>query len=228
MRLLRALPLLALLACSSAPPPAGSDAARSVADAAVAPGSDAATTSGTDDAMASSSDDAAASPDAPPVSALSCPPEAPFGRAVGQIAPELSLPDCDGTMHSLHALCERDAVWLFELADWCPPCRSFAMSEANRLYDRFQGEAPERFEGWVVVSEDSGFDPATSATCEEIRARYGLHAPVLFDTEGLLQSAFGVAPNEVQIVLGRGAEIRFVGHYAGDEVEAELARALAP
>ena len=156
-----------------------------------------------------------------------CPPTGPYGQRVGDVAPDIALTDCDGNTHSLHALCDREAVWLFELALWCPPCREFAMSGANRVYDRFRGEAADSFEGWVVVSEDASFEPATSTTCREVRERYGLHAPVLFDTEGVLQSAFGVASNEVQIVLGPGGRIEYVGHYGADEVEAEIARTLA-
>ncbi len=50
---------------------------------------------------------------------------------------------------------------------------------------------------------------------------------MLFDTEGLLQEALGVAANEVHVVLEQGARIRFVGHYAGAEVEAQIASVLA-
>jgi peroxiredoxin len=178
-----------------------------------------------DDAPSTSDAGAVLGSDAP--SGGLCPPAGPFGQRVGDVAPDVTLTDCDGNTHSLHALCDREAVWLFELALWCPPCRDFAMSGANRVYDRFRSEAGDAFEGWVVVSEDASFEPATSATCREVRERYGLHAPVLFDTEGLLQSAFGVASNEVQIVLGPGARIGYVGHYGADEVEAEIARVLA-
>lgn len=199
------------------------DASREARDAFAPQSSDAGLT--LDDASSTSDAGAVLGSDAP--SDGLCPPAGPFGQRVGDVAPDVTLTDCDGNTHSLHALCEREAVWLFELALWCPPCRDFAMSGANRVYDRFRTEAGDAFEGWVVVSEDASFAPATSTTCREVRERYGLHAPVLFDTEGVLQSTFGVASNEVQIVLGPGARIGYVGHYGADEVEAEIARVLA-
>jgi peroxiredoxin len=199
------------------------DASREARDAFTPEGSDAGLT--TDDAASASDAGSVLGSDA--ASGGLCPPAGPFGQRVGDVAPDVTLTDCDGNTRSLHALCDREAVWLFELALWCPPCRDFAMSGANRVYDRFRTEAGDSFEGWVVVSEDASFEPATSTTCREVRERYGLHAPVLFDTEGVLQSEFGVASNEVQIVLGPGARIAYVGHYGADEVEAEIARVLA-
>lgn len=153
------------------------------------------------------------------IDAPMCPPSGPTGRAAGDIAPDLTLTDCDGVEHTLYDLCERRAVWLFEFADWCPPCREFAGGSANRIYDRFQG--PD-FGAWMVISEDAGFTGADAADCTEIRDRYGIHMPVLFDTSGALQSAFGVASNEIHIVLSEGMKIEWVGHYAGNEVESRI------
>ena len=189
-----------------------------------------------DDAGTPSTDAAAASDasDPPPVDAggpadagpLSvCPPQAPFGSDPGEVAEDLVLMDCDGVAHSLHELCDRDAVWLFEMADWCPPCRDFASADANRIYDRFE---PASFGAWMVVSEDAGFAAADAEDCAAIRDRYGIHMPVLYDPTGAFQAAFGVPSNEVHVVLRRGAVIDWVGHYAGDEVESRIEAVLAP
>lgn len=186
---------------------AGSDA--QVGDGGV----DAARTMGTD---ASGLDASATAP--------MCPPEAPFGRAVGETMGDLVLLDCDGVERSLHSLCDRQAVWLFEYADWCPPCRSFASSSANRIDARFAGPG---FASWMIVSEDDGFGPPDAETCRAIRERYGITMPVLFDPEGRLQSLLGVAPNEVHVVLTEGARIDWIGHYAGSEVESRIESALA-
>jgi len=156
-----------------------------------------------------------------------CPPEGPFGPNRGDVAEELVLMDCDGVAHSLHELCDREVTWLFELADWCPPCRSFARNDANRIYDRFVAERGEAFAGWMVISEDAGFDPADAADCAEIRERYGIHMPVLIDPTGAFQSQFGVTSNEVHIVLTEGAVIGWKGHYAGDQVEDRIEAAFA-
>lgn len=154
-----------------------------------------------------------------------CPPAPPFGADAGDVAEDLVLMDCDGVAHSLHDLCDRDAVWLFEMADWCPPCRAFASGDANRIYDRFEGES---FAAWMVVSEDAGFDAADAEDCAAIRDRYGIHMPVLYDPTGAFQAAFGVPSNEVHVVLRRGAVVDWVGHYAGHEVESRIEAVLTP
>ncbi len=153
-----------------------------------------------------------------------CPPTPPFGRAPGETIGELVLRDCDGVEHSLHELCDRQAVWLFEFADWCPPCRSFASSDANRIYRAFSSES---FAAWMVISEDAGFAAPDAADCAAIRDRYGIEMPVLIDPTGALQSLLGVAPNEVHVVLGEGARIDWVGHYAGSMVESRIRATLA-
>lgn len=149
-----------------------------------------------------------------------CPPTPTgSGQVAGDVAADLVLMDCDGNPHSLHDLCERDAVWLFEFADWCPPCRSFASSSMNRIYSRFEGE---RFEAWMVISADAGFGAPDAEDCAAIRDRYGAALPVLFDPTGAFQDHFGVAANEVHIVLSRGARIEWIGHYAASQVEARI------
>lgn len=211
--------VLFLSACTASPPTSERDAARLERDSDPAEATDAAPSV----LDASSLDAALEQPDAG-AAVEACPPAGPFGQRVGDTAEDVVLMDCDGVEHRLHDLCDRRAVWLFELAAWCPPCRAFAMSEANRVYDRFA--ASSDFEGWVVISENASFDPATRMDCEEIRARYDLHAPVLFDPEGRFQAAFGVPANEVHVVLGAGAEIRYVDQYAADEVEDRIAAVL--
>ena len=171
--------------------------------------------------------DAGSTVDAGAMSSL-CPPAGPFGSAVGDVSPDITLLDCDGNPHSLHSLCERDVVWLFEFADWCPPCRAFAMTQANTVYDTNLAAHPGEFEGWMVISETSSFGRPTAATCAAVRDRYGVHMPVLIDPDGLLQTALGVAPNEIHVVLEQGARIRWIGHYAGDEVAAQIDAAFAP
>lgn len=212
---------IAVAGCTTAPddtPDAGrlamSDAGAVFDDAGSAP---------TDAAVDPGPDAGSPSPDAGPPAL--CPPTGPFGDDPGEIAEDLVLMDCDGVAHSLHDLCERDVVWLFEMADWCPPCRAFADGDANRIYDRFTSESAS-FEGWMVISEDSAFAPADADDCAAVRDRYGIHMPVLYDPAGAFQAAFGVPSNEVHVVLRRGAVIDWIGHYAGDEVESRIESAL--
>lgn len=227
------LPLRSLLAfalcatgltagCTSEPPTDAPDAFVPMDPDAAAPGGgDAGAGMGSDDAGAPDS-----GVDAGPPPAM-CPPSGPYGPDAGDVAQELVLMDCDGVEHSLHSLCDREVTWIFELADWCPPCRSFARDDANRIYDRFVAEHGDAFAGWMIVSEDMGFDPADAADCAAIRERYGIHMPVLIDPTGAFQDQLDVASNEVHVVLTEGAVIDWKGHYAGDRVEGRIEGAFA-
>lgn len=156
--------------------------------------------------------------------ATSCPPAGPFGTRVGDTAPDFTLMDCDGNPHTLHGLCDAEVVWLFELADWCPPCRRFAQSRANEVYDAY---ASESFAAFTIISENSSFGPPTQEQCREIRDRYGLRMPVLYDPEGRFRRALDVPVNEVHVVLERGAVIDWIGHYGAGEVSDRIAAAFA-
>ena len=215
--------LASLAACGGSPPtpsPDGGprpDAGGGGADAGIAAGTDAGP-------PADGGGQADASRAADGGEGLVCPPSGPTGSAVGEIAPDLRLMDCDGVEHSLHDLCDRQALWLFEFADWCPPCRTFASSRMNPIY---ASHASESFEGWMVISADAGFGRPDAADCAEIRSRYGVTMPVLFDPTGAFQTAFGVAANEINIVLSEGARIEWVGHYASSEVDSRITEVLA-
>jgi len=201
--------LLSLAACDESTPPAGA------ADAGPPDlgGTDAGV-GGTD-----AGTDAGAPPGGP-----TCPPAGPYGTAVNDLAADFTLMDCDGAPHTLHELCDRQAVWLFEFADWCPPCRSFARSEVNRIYERFEGES---FAAYFVISEDDGFGEPSAETCAEIRDRYGLTMPVLFDPGTTFEDTLGVASNEVNVVLREGGVIAWKGRYAADRAEGTIEAVLS-
>ena len=153
-----------------------------------------------------------------------CPPVGPYSNGVGDIARDVRLMDCDGVEHSLHELCESEAIWIFEYAQWCPPCRDFARDHANQIYARFRDQGVS---AWMVISENNDFDPADATLCATVRERYGIEMPVLFDPEGRLQSTFAVAPNEVQLLMSRGGRIEWKGRYAGSQVEGRIEQLLA-
>ena len=153
-----------------------------------------------------------------------CPPSGPTGAGVGDIAPDVRLMDCDGVEHSLHELCDRPATWIFEFADWCPPCRAFARDQVNEIYAR---RSVDGAAGWMVISAASDGSAPDAALCAEVRDRYSINMPVLFDPEGRIQSAFNVPSNEINIVLREGAVIDWVGQYSANQVDARIADALA-
>lgn len=53
-----------------------------------------------------------------PVSPGSCPPEAPFGTEQGNVAPDVTLYDCDGQAVQLRDLCPRQGALLYAFAAW--------------------------------------------------------------------------------------------------------------
>lgn len=113
-------PVLVLLAigaaaaCSEAPVSRGEDASSSGADGAAPTDAGFFADAAAEDAGA----DAGLGGEADAGLAALCPPGGPFGTAVGAIAPDLELSDCDGNRYSVHALCEKKAAWLFAFAGW--------------------------------------------------------------------------------------------------------------
>ena len=123
-----------------------------------------------------------------------CPPRAPFGTTVGNTTEDLTFYDCDGAPHTLHELCAHEAVWVYQFAEWCEPCRSFVQTHVNAIYDEKRAVYGELFEGWLVISENSEQGQPDAAFCATVRERYGLRMPVFFDPTGAFQRTFQVVP----------------------------------
>ncbi len=153
-----------------------------------------------------------------------CPPVEPYGTDVGDIAPDVTLLDCDGVEHSLHDLCDAPVSWVFEYAEWCPVCRDFAPT-AQMLYDRHE---PDGLRAFVVISAADDFGPPDAALCAEVRMRYGLTMPVLYDPTGAFASTLEAPSNDYNLIMTRGMRIAWEGHYADSSVEGQLAAAFAP
>ena len=152
-----------------------------------------------------------------------CPPSAPFGTETGDVAPDVTLLDCDGVEHSLHELCEREVSWVFEFTDWCPPCRAFA-DRADEVYAAYEGED---LGAWFVISENDSFGPPTAELCAEIRDRYGLPMTVLYDPEQRFSDVLDAPTNDFHLVMKRGNVIEWTGHYADSRIEDQLDAAFA-
>lgn len=223
METMRTLLLATMLAfafgcADEAAPPAGGDAAID-APPFDAGAFDAGTDAGTDAALGV---DAADTSDAA-MGAL-CPPAGPFGTAVGDIAADVTLFDCEGNEVRLHELCEAQVSWLFEFADWCPPCRSFASRDLENVWTTYSAMGVQAY---MVVSEDRDFAVADAADCAEIRDRYSLTMPVLYDPTGAVQTALAIDSNATNVIFERGMRIRWKDKYAESEVADQLAAALA-
>ena len=156
-----------------------------------------------------------------------CPPRAPFGTNIGDTTVDATFFDCDGNPHTLHELCAHEAVWIYEIADWCGPCRDFVQSHANRIYDERRAALGERFEAWILISEDARMGPASAALCASVRERYGLHMPVLFDPTATFQTTFQVVSNQMHLVLSDEGQIEALGPLSSTEVDARIDLALS-
>lgn len=145
-----------------------------------------------------------------------CPPVGPYGNAVGDIASDVELYDCDGTAVSLHELCESDVSVVYTFAAWCPVCRSHMESgRPNQLLD----DHPSGLTEWVVVTQLSDGSNANAELCSATRDQYSLKGRVLFDPNDALRSTLGVQVNSGALLLTRGQRIDLKLGYDFDAVE---------
>lgn len=157
-------------------------------------------------------------PDAGP-----CPPAGPYGTTVGEVAPDLELPDCEGTPHRLHATCG-EPLWIFEFAGWCPPCRQFAAG----LEARAQAALASGVQVWMIVSANDDFGRPDAAVCRRYREQYGLTFPVLYDAQGQFQQRLRTAQNAVNVVIDAEGVITFHRQFASDADVAAAVQGVQP
>jgi len=151
-------------------------------------------------------------------------PDAPIGRDVGQLIPEVTLLDCDGNPVSTRSLCEHDVGWIFEYAGWCPPCQVFATG-VEGIYQR--GLERGDLRALFIISELVDFSPPDAAACARIRERFGLTMPVLIDPDGVFRARFEVAASDVNIVTRRGV-VTWWSRFGDAFVELAIQQAFAP
>jgi peroxiredoxin len=118
-------------------------------------------------------------------------------------APDFSLPDLSGTMHTLSSY-KGKVVFLNLWTTWCPPCR-MEMPAMERLYRRLR----DRDFVMLAVSADEGGKAAVAPFVEEL----GLTFPVLLDPEGRLSPRYGVTGYPETFVIGRDGKV--VNHTIG-------------
>ncbi len=78
-----------------------------------------------------------------------------------------------------------------------------------------------------MISATRDFGAPSQATCAEIRDRYGLTMPVLFDPTGALQTGLDIDSNAQNVVFTRGMRIDWVGKFAEAEVASRIDAAFA-
>jgi len=139
----------------------------------------------------------------------------------GFSAPELVLPDSDGTLHALSSYRGRVVVLNF-WASWCPPCRA-----EMPAFERIHQELAAR--GLTILAVN-----ATSQDTRQAALRFteelGLTLPVLFDDNGSAQTSYRIRALPTTFFIDRRGIIRQVvvgGPLAGAVIESVVNDLLA-
>ncbi|MFK8001404.1 MAG: redoxin family protein [Polyangiales bacterium] len=223
-RCLPAFLLCFALACGDddVPPAGGFDAGGTVdsgagrADAApstdAGPQSDAGSSADASDGVDAGTDAGAELDGGPAEDAGSsmCPPMGPFGTAVGDIAPDAMLEDCDGNPVSLHAACGESATWLYRFSEWCPPCQRFVRDDAESFYQQFAEDGVQAF---VVIAQNSRGEIATRSDCARLSEQFGLSFPVLVDPRNEM-NALGIQVNAEAMAFDSDMRILYSEQYS--------------
>ncbi len=151
-----------------------------------------------------------------------CPPPPPYGFEVGDTLANFVVYDCAGTPFRIHELCETDVVWIWELAEWCSPCRRFAGGFYDDIYQRYESAYGERFSGLAVITADEELNLPNEAICAELRDRYGIESPLYFDPTGNFRSVLGGLSNDVHAIMTRGMHVEWVMQFGGEFVDRRL------
>jgi len=140
------------------------------------------------------------------------------GRAIlGSPAPRLTLKTIDGDVIDLGSLYGKKAVYLKFWATWCVPCRQ----QMPHFEHAYETAGPDL----AVIAIDVGFNDSIDAI-RAYRKKLGITMPIVFD-DGSLGAAFHLRVTPTHIVIGRDGRIQYVGHLAGQELDAALLGARA-
>ncbi|MBX7197383.1 MAG: hypothetical protein K1X94_35360 [Sandaracinaceae bacterium] len=152
-----------------------------------------------------------------------CPPAPPYGTQVGDVLSDFTVYDCAGTPIQLHSLCETDVVWMWELAEWCSPCRRFAESYYDDIESHYESAYGERFAGLAIITADDQLNLPNEAICAELRDRYGIDSPLYFDPTGRFRDLIGPGySNDVHVILTRGMRIEWAMQFGGEFVNRRI------
>lgn len=152
--------------------------------------------------------------------ALGCPPAPPYGTQVGDLAPDVTLYDCDGNAVQLHSLCAHQAAAVYTFAIWCPVCKAHMDNgEPQALYAQYQNDD---FDMFVVVTQTATGALPDETHCVATRDAYNLKMPVLVDKDGALEKTLGLSVNSGALALSHGAKIELLQSYGFDALSQKL------
>lgn len=123
-------------------------------------------------------------------------PDAPASVNPGDIMTEFSLPDVDGTMHSLP---KGEVVLLNFWATWCPPCRKEIPSMAV-LHDKYAAQGLKV----IAVSVDK-----ERRNLKAFMREYSLPFQVLHDADSTVAHGYGVFRYPESFLIDRNGKVLF-------------------
>jgi len=144
---------------------------------------------------------------------------APTVVAIGQPAPDFTLPNLNGKLVSLHDN-KGKIIFLNFWATWCVPCRK-EMPSMEKLYQALKGEP---FEILAVSIDSYGADVVAP-----FMADYQLSFPALLDTDGTVRRRYNVNNIPQTFIIDKEGVIvsKFIGsHDWSDEKEIQHFRDL--
>ena len=124
------------------------------------------------------------------------------GAMVGELAPDLSLPDMSGRQLSLSQFRGQKVLLAF-WASWCPPCQT-EMASLQSLHDN------PAVRNLKILAVNVGEKKGQIAS---FIARNQLSLPILFDAEGVVQRRYGV--HQLPIVFLVDGQGRIIARHLG-------------
>lgn len=152
-----------------------------------------------------------------------CPPTGPFGTNVGDVAADAMLEDCEGNPVSLHSLCGDAPSWLYRFSEWCPPCQTFARTEAADLFASYEEQGVSAV---LVIAQNRDYNIATQTDCARIRDDLGLPFQVLMDPRNELTGALGIRVNAEAVVFDSNMQILYSKQYDHSGIASTVGGAL--
>lgn len=134
----------------------------------------------------------------------------PEGVQIGDPAPDFSLPDQAGKVHTL-AMYKGKVVLVRFWADWCPSCKD-EMPKIDGIYGRFKDR------GFVVIAINvKQGEEAVSAFVKE----YGISYPTPMDKEANVAKAYGVIGLPTTFIIDKNGKIgeKVMGDMTKEDVE---------
>lgn len=124
------------------------------------------------------------------------------GAIVGELAPDLSLPDMSGRQLSLSQFRGQKVLLVF-WASWCPPCQT-EMASLQRLHEN------PAVRNLNILAVNVG---ETENQIRAFVARQNLSLPILFDAKGVVQNRYGV--HQLPIVFLIDGQGRIIARHLG-------------